>query len=243
MSNYAELPIGKIVADNLAAAEVFEQYGLDFCCHGHFTLQESCQKHDLDLQALVKQLQELPQSGTAEHAPDYGTWPLDKLCRHIVETHHAFTKDILPKSSRHFDMVLRAHGATHPELEGLHKQFKTLRQELEAHLQKEELVLFPFIEAMQQARRQNLRRPESCFTVLSQPLDQMIDEHEEAGAILDSMHAKTEGFKAPADACNTYRLLFKELSDLEKDLHRHIALENHMLFPKATDMEKSMPRN
>ena len=46
----------------------------------------------------------------------------------------------------------------------------------------------------------------------------------------------THGYQPSADACNTYRALFDGLEDLEEDLHRHIHLENSVLFPAAKRM-------
>ena len=58
-------------------------------------------------------------------------------------------------------------------------------------------------------------------------------EHEEAGAALARIRELSHGFQPPADACNTYRALFAGLAELEEDLHRHIHLENSVLFPQA----------
>jgi regulator of cell morphogenesis and NO signaling len=61
-------------------------------------------------------------------------------------------------------------------------------------------------------------------------------EHDDAGEALRRLRELTNGFQPPADACNTYRALFDGLKDLEEDLHRHIHLENSVLFPAAEQM-------
>ena len=66
-----------------------------------------------------------------------------------------------------------------------------------------------------------------------QPLvDDIIDEHEEAGAILLKMRELTHDYAVPMDACNTYAKLFTYLQEMEKDLHTHIHLENNILLKK-----------
>ena len=47
----------------------------------------------------------------------------------------------------------------------------------------------------------------------------------------------TDGFTVPPDACNTFRALYFELEEMERDLHRHIHLENNILFPRAIALE------
>lgn len=37
---------------------------------------------------------------------------------------------------------------------------------------------------------------------------------------------------------NTYRITFAMLQDFEDDLYKHIHIENHILFPKAIDLEQ-----
>jgi regulator of cell morphogenesis and NO signaling len=47
----------------------------------------------------------------------------------------------------------------------------------------------------------------------------------------------------PADACNTYKVAFAMLQDFENDLHKHIHLENNILFPKPFDWKKNLLLN
>jgi regulator of cell morphogenesis and NO signaling len=58
-------------------------------------------------------------------------------------------------------------------------------------------------------------------------------EHERAGAALGRLRELTDGHKAPAWACNSYRALLDGLDRLERDMHEHVHLENHVLFPRA----------
>jgi regulator of cell morphogenesis and NO signaling len=67
----------------------------------------------------------------------------------------------------------------------------------------------------------------------------MVMEHESAGEALARLRALTSDYTPPEDACNTYRALYFELSELERDLNRHIHLENNILFPRAVEMESA----
>jgi regulator of cell morphogenesis and NO signaling len=50
---------------------------------------------------------------------------------------------------------------------------------------------------------------------------------------LKEINKLTGNYTPPADACTTYRLSFAALQAFEANLHRHIHLENNILFPKA----------
>ena len=55
----------------------------------------------------------------------------------------------------------------------------------------------------------------------------------------DAIHAIRQlahGFEAPGDACNTFRLTYQKLKEFEADLHKHVHLENNLLFPKAAQL-------
>jgi regulator of cell morphogenesis and NO signaling len=53
------------------------------------------------------------------------------------------------------------------------------------------------------------------------------------------MRHLTGDYTAPETACNTYRALLQALQEL--DLHRHIHLENSILFPRAVSPEDEAP--
>ena len=101
----------------------------------------------------------------------------------------------------------------------LGQTFEALRQELDAHLMKEEMILFPMIRAGVRS--------------VGNPINVMEHEHDSAGRALETMRAVTANYTLPAEACNSYRALFAGLQELEADLHQHIHLENNILFPRA----------
>ncbi len=235
MSDLRNKPIGLIVAENLEAAKVFETHDMDFCCHGGQTLEEACAARRVAVGQLEGELASLSRKPTAER-PDVNAMSLAGLARHIVAVHHVYTKKALPGIAGHLDTVVRVHGGNHPELSEIRQLFTTLRGELEPHLEKEERILFPYIEEMDESGR----LPSACFSGVSQPITALEREHESAGKNFDRINDLAEGYRPPADACNTYRLVLRELQELEQDLHVHIATENYLLFPKAITLENSL---
>jgi regulator of cell morphogenesis and NO signaling len=235
MKSLNDKPIGLIVAENLAAASVFEAHGMDFCCHGGQTLEAACAARHIPIEQLETELATLNREPTAE-CPDVNVMSLTKLTRHIVAVHHVYTKKTLLEIAGHLDTVIRVHGGNHPQLVAIRQLFTALRQELEPHLEKEERILFPYIEVMDESGS----LPPADFSGVSQPIATLEREHESAGKAFDRINALADGYHPPDDACNTYRLVLRELQELEQDLHIHIATENYLLFPKAVALEKSL---
>jgi regulator of cell morphogenesis and NO signaling len=231
--------LSDLVADNVRATAVLERYGLDYCCHGEQTLEEAVRKRGVPLAEVVRALAALGASTPADRHPD--EWnDLGVLTRHIVETHHRYVRDTTPVVSAWLDKLTRKHGAMHPELEMIRETFGRLGDELAAHMTKEENILFPFIDDLAHASRTGGRPPRSPFGTLLNPVRVMETDHELAGQLLDDLRRLTGGFTPPRDGCETYRLCFRELERFSADLHRHVHLENNVLFPRALDLEEGL---
>jgi len=104
-------------------------------------------------------------------------------------------------------------------------------------MHKEEMVLFPFIEQMDQAVSEGRPVPVPFFGTVQNPIRMMMMEHDRAGEILRELRQVSNGFNVPSDGCISNETLYKMFIALEQDLHEHIHLENNILFPRAAEME------
>jgi regulator of cell morphogenesis and NO signaling len=218
------------------ATRVFEQLGIDYCCGGNRTLADACTKAKVSLEDVMASLAQ------AERQPDevsiWTTAAMTTLIQHIVETHHTFTKQELPRLEKLLHKVCAVHGEQHPELLQLKTAFLSLKEELEPHLLKEEQVLFPYITKLEAALTNHAPLPLSCFGTVQNPVRMMTLEHEAAGELLQEMRAVTHEYAVPAEACMSYQTLYQALAEFEADLHQHIHLENNLLFPQAMQAEQ-----
>ena len=131
------------------------------------------------------------------------------------------------------------HGVNHTELFEVNELFKGCAGELAQHMKKEELMLFPFIKKMVKASNDHLFIQEPSFGTVNNPIAMMMEEHEAEGDRFVKIASLTNNYTPPADACNTYRVTFAMLEEFEQDLHKHIHLENNILFPRAVALEKT----
>lgn len=221
-----EMPVGQIVAQFPQTARVFEKYGIDYCCGGKLALGVFCAKKGLDAQALIAEV-EAAMATSPRPAVDWTQQGLEALITHIVETHHGFLREALPRLAYLSEKVARVHGDVHPELIPVAEIYAGFNAELTQHMEKEERILFPAIVRLEAGIDR--------FPVNS-PIAVMEDEHDSAGRALEKMHALTNGFTPPEDACNSYRALFAGMTELELDLFEHIHKENNILFPRAIAM-------
>ena len=101
---------------------------------------------------------------------------------------------------------------------------------------KEERVLFPYISEL--ASGDDATPLSSPFGTIENPIRMMEREHRAAGDEMQRIRQLTDGYTPPSDACSTYRVAFEELARFDEDLHRHVHLENNVLFPEAVALEQ-----
>jgi regulator of cell morphogenesis and NO signaling len=105
------------------------------------------------------------------------------------------------------------------------------------HMQKEEQILFPYIEALERAADGKGILEPPFFQTVKNPIHAMMKEHDAAGEWVRQIRKASAEYATPADACTSYKALLQELQQFEIDLHQHVHLENNILFPRAVELE------
>ena len=234
-----ETTIGEIVAKNYKYASIFQKLQIDFCCNGQVTLQEACQQNDLNFEEIKEALIEVKNDYTHELA-DFNLWPINLLADYIQRKHHNYVEKKTNLINNLLEKLCQVHGESHPELFKIQEIFRKSGKDLAAHMKKEELMLFPLVKKMIQAKEDNITIQTPLFGNISQAIAQMHTDHQEEGKHFRQIREMSNDLTPPEDACNTYQVTFHELVEFEKDLHLHIHLENNILFPKAIALEEEL---
>lgn len=209
--------LASLVTDHAGASRVFHRHGLDFCCNGQRSLAEACEPKGLDVDALIA---ELSSELKDDPAQDWEAMPIPALIDFILETFHASHREELPRLLAMAEKVEQVHADKEACPKGLARHLKNMLGTLDEHMHKEEEILFPMLKTGQGA-------------MASMPIRVMEQEHEDHGRNLARLHELTNDFTPPEGACNTWRALFLGLAEFERDIMRHIHLENYVLFPRA----------
>ena len=232
-----EKTIGEMVAEDFRAAEVFRKYKIDFCCKGNRTIEEACENKKFNVADIYNDLENISQNRAGD--VDFNSWPLDLLADYVEKTHHKYVEENTAVLIQYLNKLCKVHGDRHPELFQINELFLESAKDLAAHMKKEELILFPFIKKMvaAKAKGENIQKPH--FGSVENPVAMMKHEHTVEGDRFVKIAELTNNYQFPEDACGTYQVTYKMLEDFENDLHKHIHLENNILFPKAIALEKT----
>lgn len=227
--------VGEIVAGNYHAAGVFRQYGLDFCCGGGISLKDACEKHNLDMDRVLNDLLSINRGQTSADV-NYQAWEPGYLIDHIIDNHHRFVRSKTKEISVYALKVANVHGERHPENKKIYNLFVNLAQELMQHLVDEEKRVFPLILDIYNSRLNGGSVDSEKIEDLRKEIERMEEDHEGAGAIMAEIRKLSNDFTPPEDACATYNILYQNLEGFEEDLHKHVHLENNILFKKAENL-------
>ena len=188
MSVTTEKTVRELALEKPGAARVFERLGIDYCCGGKQTLEQACRAASVPVDKVLDALEVAHHSGQA--SPKDSNWqtaPLADLISHIKNTHHKYTRQEIARLGPLFDKVCSVHGEHHPELFELRATFQGLAQELTTHLMKEEMVLFPYIERMEESVIQKEPILPPPFGTVQNPVSMMEHEHDSAGNALRAL--------------------------------------------------------
>jgi regulator of cell morphogenesis and NO signaling len=214
--------VREIAGQHADSYKIFHKYGIDFCCGGKRLLSEVCEEKGIELSAIANDFTALEETPSGQK--DWNTETLENLINHIVDTHHQYLRDDLPRLFHLTQKVASRHGEKDTHLYKVLEIFVSMANELLAHIEKEERVLFPMIIEMEKTGDIS---PQILMPILA-----MEAEHEDVGKALEELGALTESYVIKPNMCASYQALYVGLKQLEEDLKLHIHKENNILFPR-----------
>jgi regulator of cell morphogenesis and NO signaling len=226
-----------VAAASSAATRILEQAGVDYCCGGNRSLQDACSEAGTSSEEILKRLR----AAGAQAGPgdvDWNSAPLCQLTQHIQEKHHRYVRGATQSVRNLLPKVRAKHEAQHPELLEIDQVFQALGHEMLMHMQKEEQILFPYIDALERSANGNGAVEPPFFQTVRNPIRAMMQEHDSAGELTKQIRKASSDYTPPADACASFQALYRELQEFETDLHQHVHLENNILFPRAIALEE-----
>jgi regulator of cell morphogenesis and NO signaling len=231
-----ETKVKDLAVTSEAARRILEEAGVDYCCGGQRSLQDACAHAGVSTEEILERLR-VNRAGVGPADANWVSAPLCELTQHIRERHHRYVRGAVSRGRDLLTKVKAKHGQNHPELAEVEGLFLALGQEMTMHMQKEEQILFPYIEALERSANAHGSVEPPFFQTVRNPIQAMMKEHDAAGELLRQIRKASSEYTAPADACPSYMALYQDLREFEADLHQHVHLENNILFPRAVEME------
>jgi len=231
-----ERTVGDIAVEMPLSIRVFEAWKIDYCCGGRTSLTDACAAAGKSVAAFVAELDSLttvPEAASRDWQAD----TLTATAARIVGTYHNYTREELQTITPIAQKVLGVHGERRPELAEVVALLGELTADLLPHMLKEEQVLFPYVDQLEEAAAGRRSAPTPFFGTVKNPVRMMMAEHDRVGELLARLRQISDDFTAPETACFSYRELYRRLAELELRTHEHIHVENNFYFPGAVALE------
>ncbi len=143
----------------------------------------------------------------------------DDLTRFIEARYHTRHRKQLPELAALAERVESVHFGDEDVPDGLADLLSRMAGEMDVHMKKEELILFP---AIRQGGRPDLKVPIAAMRA----------DHDDHHHEITEVRRLTSGLVPPKGACRTWTALYAGLADFILDLEEHIRLENEVLVPQ-----------
>lgn len=225
-------PVGVLAARVPTVVRILEDAHIDYHTAGHRSLRDACEAASASVDRVLSLVEAEVRHA---HAHDWMEAPLSQLVGHIVDGHHAFTRELLRRSQSELALACRQHPDKRSLLE-LDEALRGFAEDLVAHQDKEEAVLFPHILVLDQRHDMS----ETPFTSVDFPVRVLNVDHESVEDRLAELRSLSDGYFPPPRASASLRAVLADLSSLERDLHEHLHLENNVLFPRAIEIERAL---
>lgn len=238
---YKASTISEIVRNDYRTAEVFKKWGINFCCGGNITLAETCSIKVLDQAAILSELEQATRDIRVPNSINYDRWPIEFLIDYILNIHHVYLYTVIPQIQSSLESFVPGHKKKYPHLQKVQEAFEDLAAELKEHMQKEELVVFPYIRQVNSTLKNKEVYGPLFVRLLKKSLNDItVTDHLRIEALMLQLRTETTFYNFPADACTRYQVIYRQLKELDDDLVQHKHLENNILFPKGLQLEKEL---
>jgi len=242
MNNLNTKTVIDYMIENIATAEVFQKYGINYSNNSNcnISLQNLCQRHHLQYEEILKELNSL--KGKVPYLKNYNVWDLDLLINFLVEIDHPFKKENILFVEKLTTKIFTIHGKQLSEVEKLADLIQKIAIEIQHHITIEENKLFPYILFLNSPEKY----PENKLKkkpFLADVLKKLEMQHKIFFILWNQLKEHTNHYQLYADIDNNFTLLLYKLNQFEEKLHNHIHIENNILFPKALELEKNYLKN
>ena len=234
---FTDRTVGELAVEVPNSIRVFEAWKIDYCCGGQTPLTDACAavgKRVEDFIAELSRAAAVPDTSIRDWSAD----TLSAMSANIISIYHTYTREELQTLAPIADKVLSVHGERRPELAEVVSLLRDLTNDMVPHMLKEEQVLFPYVEQLEEAIAGDQPAPTPFFGTVKNPVRMMMLEHDRVGELLASLRAVTDDYTPPESACFSYRELYRRLAELEQRTHQHVHVENNIYFPRAVALEE-----
>ncbi len=206
---------------------------------GDKTVEEVCRDNNVNLDFFI----EITNSFVDEdYIPqkDLNSFPLSLIVKYLEKTHDYYLSEKIPELEYMIDKMVSLSDADIQKTELLKNFFKEYREELNNHIEREELKVQPYVIEIEKAYESGSLNEQLRKQILKYSINDFANEHDNVEEKLYDLTNIIIKYMPPCPDRALCNRILMELFRLEKDLNAHAELEDKVLIPKVSVMEKEL---
>lgn len=235
------MTVSEMVRKDYRIANVFDKWGINYCCGGNTPFVEVCRTQKLSAELVKEDIHKATQTVNISNYLRFEEWSVDFLVDYITNVHHAYIKQEVPVLYRLVKSFVEGHRKKYPYLDRVLDIFDELQDEVLEHTHKEEESIFPYFKQISNTYARRESYGALFVRTLSKPFDHIENvEHRRITALLAALRKATGNYAFADDVCPSHQVMYLKLKEFDADLVQHKYLESNILFPKVRVMEKEL---
>ena len=233
--------VSELVQKDYRTADVFRKFEIEYCCGGRWPLETVCMMKGLEVNDLIRQLEDATRTVQIPNIIAFQGWNLDFLIDYIINVHHNYLRKALPETEKLLQEFSEKHASKFVYLPELISHYDKLSKKIMASMEREEEIIFPYIRQITHAWADKESYAALLVRTLRKPLEEMMHkENETIPDTIRSVRELTMSYTPPEKACVSHHVVFSKLKEIDEDLMQHIYLEKSVLFPRAVEIEREL---
>ncbi len=242
MNQLANQSILEIQSLHSLPKEFFLGQGIDPECMGHLTPVDICASQHLNLGKLLNALKKAIAANLPETA-DFQSCSSDQLVHYFEETQHAWIRKKRFEILQLFQDFKQNLDKKSDQLTELEDLFSKASEELILYLEREELIIFPYINTIAQNPEKIVLFRQPPFDQIAEKIHILMKDHDRLKKLFDRISQLTEHYAPLEEFGKGGKELMDQLKEFHLHLSEHLALENRVLFPRVQEPEGFLDSN
>jgi len=226
-----ENTVAEVVSKNLGSDHVFSKYKIDFCCGGGDTLEKACKESGVEFNVLKNEIEALNSKISGSASIDELDIPT--LIDEAKSGYHNAISDTLFEVLPYSAKVAEVHGNVHYEVIEINELLNAVNVVVSETFKNSIMSLYPSIIEIVNATEKSEEVTLESFQVFQKAIKRNEIAQGLMGNSFKEISKLSSNYTTPDEACNSYKYLYKNLQQLEHQVHKYMHFEKNVLIPKA----------
>ncbi len=236
--NLGNKKVFDLVSDDFRYAKALDSFGIDFYRHYNSKIEDICLENNLDKDSLFGYRISMDESFDL----DFNTLkssPINLVIEYLKHNHSYFIKNKLPYI-KNLISSLSVEDKSDELFNDLKFIFPLFYEDFVEHILEEEKYIFTYIQNLYHLDGNVKNHAKIFFEMKNISLKDIAEEHINEDSEMSGIRGLTKNYSYKNIKNLHLKVIFQELKDFDNELEVHSNIENHILFPRALELQEKI---